>query len=101
MHITGVIENFWIIFQDYLTLLCEKHMLLHPFPRGSLAIRPEVGQVVLVKEPGEPRGSWKLGKILHLDSREAVATVRVGRSELIRSINFLYPLELFSEETQN
>ncbi len=48
-HITGVIENFWIIFQkDYLTLLSEKHMLLHPLHRGFLAIRPTVGQVVLV-----------------------------------------------------
>ncbi len=75
-QITGVIENFWIIFQkDYLTLLREKHMLSHPSPRGSLAIRSTVGQVVLVKEPGEPRDSWKLGRILHLDSREAVATV--------------------------
>ncbi len=72
-HITGAIENFWIIFQkDYLTLLRKKHMLSHPSPRGSLAIRPTVGQVVLVKEHVEPRGSWKLGRILHLDSREAV-----------------------------
>lgn len=43
--------------------------------------------------------TWKLGKILTLDHRKAVATVQCGGSELIRSINFLYPLEMSSENT--
>ncbi len=63
-HITGVIENFWNVFQKhYLTFLREKHMS-HPSNRGSLALVPMVNQVILLKEPGEPRSNWKLERII-------------------------------------
>ncbi len=58
-----------------------------------------VNQVVLVKEPGEPRSNWKLGRIVSLDDREAVALVQCKNSVLTRSVNFLYPSEISSEET--
>ncbi len=42
--------------------------------------------MVLVKESGEPRSNWKLGKIISLDDREAVASVQCKNSVLTTSI---------------
>ncbi len=88
-HVTGVIENFWNVFKNHcLTLLRERYVRSHTSDRGSLAQIPKVNQVVLVKEPGEHRASWKLGKILILDHRSAVATILVDKVHLTRSIFF-------------
>ncbi len=99
-HITGVIEKFWNVFQKhYLTFLREKHTVSYPSNRGSLALVLMVNQVVLVKEPGERRSNWKLGRIISLDDRDTVALVQRKNSVLTRSVNFLYPLAISSEKT--
>ncbi len=83
------------IFENYLEKgISEPAPKKTPYLTHYLAQISKVNQVVLVKEPGEPRASWKLGKILTLDHRSAVATVLVDKVHLTRSINFLYPLEL-------
>jgi len=99
-QILGVVENFWCAFESqYLTYLREKHTRSHTSPRGSVSLVPQVNDIALVKESGTPRASWKLGRILSLDNRKAVAQIRCNGSNLTRSINHLFPLELLPEET--
>jgi len=85
--------------KSILDLFREKHTRSHVSTRNSVSLVPQVNDIVLVKESGAPRASWKLGRILSLDNRRAVAQIRCNGSNLTRSINHLFPLELPLEET--
>ncbi|VDN85867.1 unnamed protein product [Brugia pahangi] len=60
---------------------------------------PRINEVVLLDEPGIPRGIWKLAKIIGL-KRERDRKIRAVELKLpngnivIRPINLLYSLEL-------
>ncbi len=77
-----------------LTYLREKHNKSHVPLRGSLDIIPKVNDIILVKEPGAPQGKWSVGWIMSLNIKKSVAIVNCSGSQLTRSVNFLYPLEV-------
>ncbi|KHN85730.1 hypothetical protein Tcan_00522, partial [Toxocara canis] len=94
------IDKFWKIWsEEYLLSLREKQTIFHRHPRVIAKEIPKVGQIVLVHDENLPRGSWKLGKIIHLhistdkEVRSAVIQMPNG-NHLNRPINLLYPLEI-------
>ena len=99
-HICRVLDAYWDAFRSlYLTSLRERHVSKHPKKRGTPPFTPSVGDVVLVQEVSQPRGSWKIGVIKELDKRQALATVLSDKKKIIRSIRQLYPLEVNCERS--
>ncbi|VDL81193.1 unnamed protein product [Nippostrongylus brasiliensis] len=96
---TSNVNQFWHQWQhEYLTSLREYHVREAITARGS-RIPPTVGQIVLICDAGQPRHSWRMGRINELrhDSenkvREALVTLPSKR-EIRRPVNLLVPLEL-------
>ena len=83
--------------REYLTNLREYHEM-----RSKGNNKPEIGEVMMIKEEPTNRGKWKLGRIISLiEGKDGVtrgATLRVisGRnpSEIQRPIQKLYSMEL-------
>jgi len=61
----------------YLQLLRERHVRLHPAPKGAVSFTPKIGHVVLIKLPQVSRAKWPLGVVEGLDGRKARASVRI------------------------
>lgn len=63
-----------------------------------------VNDVVLVVAPDTPRGPWTLGRVLEVfpgkDKHVRTVRIKVGRTELIRLITRICPLELIAEDTR-
>lgn len=94
-RVNTTVENFWQVFKSmYLKSLRETHVAIHNHTHRSVPFTPKIGDIVLIKDNKIPRAHWRFGKILSLDSRNAVATIQCHKSKLNRSINFLCPLEL-------
>jgi hypothetical protein len=113
-------EHFKSIFlSQYLQLMREKQVRMHPAPKGAVKFAPRIGEMVHVKEEKQSRARWPLGVIEKLDRRGAQAWVRIVdwaatykrsaveqeddrslyRTKLIqKSVKLLYPLELPYEE---
>ena len=81
---------------DYLLSLREFHKIRKP--RNAEMSSPRLGQVVLIRMKGVPRGRWKLGKILGLNKssdgivRSATLKTTTQRS-CRRPLSLLIPLE--------
>ena len=83
--------------KEYLTNLREHHEM-----GTSGSSKPEIGEVVLIKEEQTNRGKWKLGRIVSLiEGRDGImrgATIRVisggNPREIQRPIQKLYSMEL-------
>ena len=83
--------------KEYLTNLREHHEM-----GTSGSSKPEIGEVVLIKEEQTNRGKWKLGRIVSLiEGRDGMmrgATIRVisggNPREIQRPIQKLYSMEL-------
>jgi hypothetical protein len=58
---------------------------------------PRAGELVLIEEAETPRGKWPRARILETDGRRAKVRLANGR-EYLRSIRWLYPLEVGSDE---
>ena len=96
-NLLGKFWDYWT--KMYLLSLREKCIR---YPRGT-QIQPEVGQVVLLKEPVLPRLRWKIGRIQECikgrDGNIRSALVRVsrgrgGRPEVLRRpVRLLCPVE--------
>ena len=98
-------ENFWQIWLlENLPALRERHTLQMKRIKGEVTRRPEVGEVVIVKEENIPRGSWKLAKIQYLiqgqvDGIERAAKLISPFGEEFRTpLRLVYPLESRNEE---
>ena len=56
------------------------------------------GDVVLMVDPGNPRGRWRLGRIQEVfpgpDGKVRVVRVRIGGKDYVRPITKLCPLEI-------
>uniref|UniRef100_A0A914PQB3 DUF5641 domain-containing protein n=1 Tax=Panagrolaimus davidi TaxID=227884 RepID=A0A914PQB3_9BILA len=60
-----IIDRFWNRWShDYLNLLREKNNDEHKNARGATKRTPIPGEYVLVSEADQPRGSWKIAKIV-------------------------------------
>uniref|UniRef100_A0A914X7S0 Integrase catalytic domain-containing protein n=1 Tax=Plectus sambesii TaxID=2011161 RepID=A0A914X7S0_9BILA len=98
------LDQFWKFWhEEYLLSLREKMQTKHRGPRSQAEIFPRIGEVVLLKEEGAPRGVWKLGKIVDVTQGRGneIRSAKIqlpNQSFLKRPINLLYPLEL-SDET--
>ncbi|XP_065181258.1 uncharacterized protein LOC135811921 [Sycon ciliatum] len=98
------LESFWQCFQnDYLTSLRERP-LSAPAKRSENA-EPRVNSVVLIKESGMPRGTWRLGRVVDIyDSQDGwvrSATVQLASQKQVRRpVSHLYPVEVASDASQ-
>ena len=92
------LDTLWRLWKDqYLLSLRERSQKHLKSPRVQSLKKPEVGDVVQIKE-NLPRGAWKVGKILELisntDGIERAAKILLPSKNIInRSLNMLYPLE--------
>ena len=89
-----LLDNFWKRWShEYLTALRERYN----FSSETSVRCPCVGEVVLLKED-IPRVSWKLAVVEELfpgrDGSIRTAKVRTAKGSLLRSVNFLCPLEV-------
>jgi hypothetical protein len=100
------INYFWQVWStEYLQSLREKHTLKMKSIKGEVQRVPKVGEVVIVKEEGLPRGSWKLAKIQSLIKSEidevprAASLISSSGRNFKRPFRLLYPLEYTIEDT--
>ena len=94
------LNRFWMTWSnEYLQNLREKHCLNMKPMKGEITRMPRVGEVVIVKEEGMPRGSWKLARISNLieseiDGLSRAANLQTMNGNFIkRPLRLLYPLE--------
>jgi Pao retrotransposon peptidase./Reverse transcriptase (RNA-dependent DNA polymerase)./Integrase core domain. len=95
---TSYLDVFWRHWsRSYLDSLKDRRQVM--FKQGKTTnIEPREGEVVLIREDKMPRASWPYGVIVKLnpsrDSRVRTAIVRTAhRTEIVRPISMLYPLE--------
>uniref|UniRef100_A0A914PPY8 Integrase catalytic domain-containing protein n=1 Tax=Panagrolaimus davidi TaxID=227884 RepID=A0A914PPY8_9BILA len=94
-----IIDSFWKRWtQDYLNLLRERNNDEHKNARGAAQRAPVIGEYVLVSEADQPRGSWKIAKIIDCiqSSDEEIRSAEIeylNGFKTRRAINHLYPLE--------
>uniref|UniRef100_A0A914PBT3 DUF5641 domain-containing protein n=1 Tax=Panagrolaimus davidi TaxID=227884 RepID=A0A914PBT3_9BILA len=94
-----LIDSFWKRWtHDYLNLLRERNNNEHNNVRGAAQRTPLIGEYVLVSEIDQPRGCWKIAKIIDC-IESADKEIRSAEIEYLngfktrRSVNHLYPLE--------
>lgn len=93
----SVLEYFWLRFQkEYLFALREKQRKT-PYKKNSLPYLPRKGEVVLRKEPTDPRAHWSLGVVIRLEPGGRTAYVRSRNTTTVKAVNQLYPLEIPDE----
>ena len=96
------LNKLWSIWYDeYLLSLRERTTMFHKSGRLRVNRTPSVGEVVLLREDGVPRGCWRLARVITLlpsaDGRTRAAKIRLANGvTLNRTINFLVPLEVTS-----
>ena len=94
-HLLKCKEAIWSRWtKEYLRSLRERHRA----QRGAGGDTPVVGDVVIIRTEDKNRGKWPLGIIESLivgnDGAVRGAKLRVGKSNVERAIQQLYPLEL-------
>uniref|UniRef100_A0A914XW44 Integrase catalytic domain-containing protein n=1 Tax=Panagrolaimus superbus TaxID=310955 RepID=A0A914XW44_9BILA len=93
------LDKFWKLWStDYLNLLRERNNTQHKNHRGAIQRRPMVNENVLVYEPDQPRGLWKLATIKNViqssDGEIRSAEIQFADGFVTRrAINHLYPTE--------
>ena len=103
-HLSNVLNHFWKRWRnEYLIELRNAHRY---FDQNDTIRTVSVGDVLVVHEEDQPRGKWRVGKILDLivgsDGRTRGALVQVRRkgrkcTKLRRPVQRLYPLEIQCE----
>jgi len=94
------LNRLWSLwYDDYLLSLRERTTLHHKSGKSKLNRTPSIGEVVLLREDGLPRGSWRIAKIVSLlpsaDGQIRAAEIRLPNgTQLRRTVNFLVPLEV-------
>ncbi|EPB67379.1 hypothetical protein ANCCEY_13528 [Ancylostoma ceylanicum] len=93
------VERFWNIWQQqYLLSLRDTHKK-YVSNRRQGKEHPEIGDVVLMSDPVQPRNGWEMGRITHLrygadDEVRKAELVTSTRRIMRRPINLLIPLEI-------
>jgi transposase InsO family protein len=94
----NLLSEFWKVWHnDYLLNLRSRLQYDHKSKR-SVPFAPCVGHVVLVKEKGLPRGSWRIGRIAELcpssDGLVRSVSVKLPTGRIVRRpVNLLCPFE--------
>lgn len=94
-----ILEEFWKVWSsDYLLSLRERHTWNHNDPKVRVRRAPQVGEIVLLKEPLRKRNQWDLGRITDVipskdGSIRAVMVALSDKKTTIRPVNLLYPIE--------
>uniref|UniRef100_A0A914PNA9 Integrase catalytic domain-containing protein n=1 Tax=Panagrolaimus davidi TaxID=227884 RepID=A0A914PNA9_9BILA len=94
-----IIDRFWKQWShDYLNLLRERNNDEHKNTRGAAQRAPVIGEYVLVSEADQPRGCWKIAKIIDCikSSDEEIRSAEIeylNGFKTRRAVNHLYPLE--------
>ena len=101
------LQAFWSVWSDqYLLALRERFQSHHKQPRVRNEITPKENTVVIVRDTGHSRNSWKLGKIVSL-SQSADGEVRSARlrtangRHINRPLSMLYPIECPADDSIN
>ena len=100
-----LLDAFWKVWLDqYLLALRERKPDTAKEARVVADRIPAVGDVVIIKEPGLRRGSWKLGLVEKTNEssdgqiRSAIVRIASGRS-ITRPLKILHPLECNDQVT--
>ena len=95
-----MLNNFWAMWiKEYLPSLIERKLLNNKQTKGSIERVPFFNEVVIIKVENQPRGSWKLGKVVELIKGEVddvvrAAKVRTANGKILkRPLCYLFPLE--------
>ena len=94
------LNNFWKIWiNDYLQSLRETHTVNMKPVKGEITRKPQIGEVVIIKEEGVPRGRWKLATIESMIEsgvdgvHRAANLITCSGRGLKRPLRLIYPLE--------
>ena len=94
------LDQFWDIWMtEYLQTLRERHTLMMKSRKGEIQRIPKVGEVMIVKEEGIPRGSWMIATVQSLikseiDNVPRVAAIMSSSGRIFkRPFKLLFPLE--------
>ena len=93
-----LLDQFWKLWRDeYLASLRERTQYLLRSPRIKSPFKPNIGDVVLIKD-NVPRGCWKTGRICELitsrDGKIRSVKLRLPSGNILgRPLKLLYPLE--------
>uniref|UniRef100_A0A914YLR7 Integrase catalytic domain-containing protein n=1 Tax=Panagrolaimus superbus TaxID=310955 RepID=A0A914YLR7_9BILA len=93
------LDKFWNLWsQNYLNFLRERNINQHKNRRGAIERQPIVNEEVLVYEPDQPRGLWKVAKIMKVvtstDGEVRSAEIQYNDGFVTRrAVNHLYFLE--------
>nr|CAD2169038.1 unnamed protein product [Meloidogyne enterolobii] len=91
--------NNWVKY--YLIILRDRSGWNHQKGKSVINRQPQVGEIVIIQQEGQPRNTWPLGKIIELDGNPArSAKIQLGKKTWIRPINKLFPLEAEFEKIE-
>lgn len=98
------IKSFWNHWRKgYIGNLRERYQLKHKRSRSQVDRKPELGEIIIVKEEQQPRALWKLARVVEVPSEGTVRHVKIKTGNgkvLIRPINLLCPLEIRDATTK-
>jgi hypothetical protein len=91
-RVQELLKHFWARWmKEWLPLLQHRHKW------NDVKMDLQVGDVVLVADPGSTRGNWPLGRVTEVfsgrDGHQRVVRVQVGEKTMIRPIVRLCPLQ--------
>ena len=112
MWITGQkkLDVFWKTWvSQYLQQLKERKTYKMKAIKGEVKRKPQVGEVVLIKEENQPRGRWKIAKVQNLikgdfDNQYRAAKLILPSGLIVkRPFKLIFPVEIDSrcDEEEN
>ena len=98
------LDNFWNVWStEYLHVLREKKATKLKPVKGEVRRKPELGEIVIVKEENQHRGRWKIAKVQRLiiseidNKHRAVQLLLPSRLMIKRPFKFIYSIEMNDE----
>lgn len=95
----AILDHFWNTWQtEYLHYLRERSET-YKFRQSTTKENPQIGRLVLIKEPNTKRNQWNVAKVIELkrsadDEICPVVLQLPSRRKITRSIGNLYPFEI-------
>ena len=98
------LDNFWNVWStEYLNVLRERKVTKLKPVKGEVRRKPEVCEIVIIKEENQPRGRCKIAKVQRLiiseiDNKHRAAQLLLPSGLMIkRPFKFIYPIEMNDE----
>ena len=97
------LQKFWDTWKrDYLIMLRDKAKWTHHNQLTDIKRGPRLEEIIIVRQEGQPRNVWPLGKIIDLDGTHTRSVkIKIGNKTFIRPINKISPLEIEDEAINN